>query len=81
IVVVTDGYAEDPEAMTDQVHALLSGTPVTIHTIGFCISENHALNLPGLVYYRSAMDPGELLLGLESVLAESPDFQVTDFDS
>jgi Ca-activated chloride channel homolog len=81
LVVVTDGYAEDPDVMTREVTALLSQTPVTIHTIGFCIDENHALNLPGLVYYRSAMDADELLLGLESVLAESPDFQVTDFDS
>lgn len=81
LVVVTDGYAEDPDKMVRQVRNILTTTPVTIHTIGFCIDENHALNLPGLVYYRSAMDPDELLLGLESVLAESPDFQITDFDS
>lgn len=81
LVVVTDGYAEDPELMVEQVHALLSQTPVTLHTIGFCIDKSHALNMPGLVYYRSAMDPAELSVGLESVLAESPDFQVTDFGS
>ncbi len=81
LVVVTDGEASDINTMNTNVRNILSGTPITIHTIGFCIDESHALNLPEHTFYRSAMAPEELLTGLEAVLAESPDFQVTDFES
>lgn len=79
LVVVTDGYAnkgEDPKAV---VHKMASGTPVLIHTMGFCIGSEHSLNQPGLTIYKSANNPKELATGLGSVLAESETFDVTDF--
>ena len=58
---------------------LLAESPVVIHTIGFCIGEKHSLNQPGRIDYRAADDPVALARGLSAVLAESPDFTVTDF--
>ena len=80
LVIITDGAAgigSDPRGAVDQ---LLHKSPVNVHTIGFCIGTDHALNQPGKTYYKAADDPASLMAGLESVLAESPDFSVTSFD-
>lgn len=79
LVIVTDGEAntgQDPTSVVDQI---LKRSPVVIHTIGFCIGANHSLNQPGRTIYKAADNPGELRKGLEDVLAESPDFDVTAF--
>ncbi|MDB5973148.1 MAG: von Willebrand factor, type [Hydrocarboniphaga sp.] len=80
LVLVTDGYpdpaSEDP---ADAVNTLLSHSPVVLHTIGFCIGEEHVLNQPGRVYYTAADSPEQLNEGLGNVLAEAPAFDVSDF--
>jgi Ca-activated chloride channel homolog len=79
LVVVTDGEAsggEDPGSIVDQV---LAESPVVLHTIGFCIGQDHSLNQPGRVLYQSADNPEELAKGLSDVLAEAPSFDVADF--
>jgi hypothetical protein len=79
LVMVTDGEAnsgQDPTPIVDQV---LGASPVIIHTIGFCIGPEHSLNQPGRIDYRAADDPAALAQGLTAVLAESPDFTVSDF--
>lgn len=78
LVVVTDGEAtgENPQAA---VNTLLASSPVVLHTIGFCIGDNHSLNQPGRVVYRAADNPTELAQGLAEVLAESPSFNVKAF--
>ncbi|MFA5939773.1 MAG: vWA domain-containing protein [Sinimarinibacterium sp.] len=81
LVVVTDGNpdpsSEDP---TSVVEAILTESPVVLHTIGFCIGTNHVLNQPGRSYYMAANDPSQLDSGLSSVLAESPSFDVGSFE-
>lgn len=79
LVVVTDGKANegpDPEAA---VNWIIDNTPVVIHTIGFCIDENHSLNQPGRTHYATAQNPKELISGLKAVLAESEVFDVSSF--
>ncbi len=78
LVVVTDGEAtgENPRNI---VNTVLADSRVVLHTIGFCIGENHSLNQPGRVVYRAADNPAELARGLADVLAESPNFDVKSF--
>jgi uncharacterized protein YegL len=79
LVVITDGEANDGQDPTPAVNNILANTPIVLHTIGFCIGDRHSLNQPGRIDYRAADDPAALARGLTSVLAESPDFTVTDF--
>lgn len=79
LVLITDGMAghgEDPKAAVDLI---LRDTPLNLSVIGFCIGENNVLNQPGFIQYRTATDPESLKESLQSVLAESPDFNVSDF--
>jgi len=80
LVLITDGYAdpasEDPSGV---VTRLLNNSPVILHTIGFCIGEQHVLNQPGRVSYFAANTPEQLDEGLGKVLAEAPSFDVSDF--
>lgn len=80
LVLVTDGYPdparEDP---TDAVTTLLQRSPVVLHTIGFCLGQEHVLNQPGRVYYTAADSPEQLSQGLGSVLAEAPSFDLGQF--
>ena len=78
LVVVTDGESTDGNPI-DIVNRMVGESPVIVHTIGFCIGENHSLNQPGRVLYRNANSPAELAEGLSSVLAEAPSFDVTAF--
>jgi Ca-activated chloride channel family protein len=79
LVVLTDGEANSGQDPTPAVNRILSESPVVIHTIGFCIGKRHSLNQPGRIDYRAADDLDSLKQGLAAVLAESPDFIVTDF--
>jgi Mg-chelatase subunit ChlD len=78
LVVVTDGEAtgEDPRIAVDQ---LIADSPVVLHTIGFCIGDDHSLNQPGRTVYRAADNPRALAQGLSDVLAEAPSFDVARF--
>lgn len=83
VVVITDGAHSggyDPRPVVERILGN-PANPVEIHTIGFCVDENHALNQPGLTHYRSATNPTELKAGLESVLAESESFDAADFEA
>lgn len=79
LVVVTDGEASDGENPKGTINQILGESPVVIHTVGFCIDSMHSLNQPGRILYRSANDYESLKKGLTSVLAEAPDFSVSDF--
>lgn len=79
LVVVTDGEASNNYEPDNAVRQLLAGSPIVLHTIGFCIDDRHSLNQPGYTLYKAANNPEALLAGLESVLAEAPDFQIADF--
>jgi len=81
LVVVTDGQPSKGEDPTRIVHDVLDNSPVLIHTIGFCLSENHSLNQRGSTYYRAANDIDSLRSGLDQVLAEAPNFRVDNFGS
>lgn len=82
LVVVTDGQpdprSEDP---TPVVEDLLATSPIVLHTIGFCIGEDHVLNQPGRTFYIAADSPEQLERGLDSVLAEAPSFDVAAFSN
>lgn len=78
LVVVTDGDATGPDPRP-VVNTAFDESPVVLHTVGFCIGTEHALNQPGKVVYRSADNAAELASGLADVLAESPQFQAHAF--
>lgn len=80
VVIVTDGVADDIKALENSVNMVLSQSPVMIHTIGFCIDENHTLNRQGRTVYRAANNLDELRSGLQEVLAESESFDITGFE-
>lgn len=80
IVVITDGRHSDgydPAATINDIFDNFAN-PIEIHTIGFCITAS-ALNQPGVTYYRSANNPDDLRLGLESALPEAIAFDITQF--
>ena len=79
IVVVTDGIASSIFQLQLAVDKILSNTPITIYSIGFCIGEHHSLNQPGRTIYKSADNPEQLGKGLREVLAESETFDELDF--
>lgn len=81
LVVVTDGEANSGEDPGSIVEHILQESPVTVHTIGFCIGDGHSLNIPGVTDYRAANNPSELLAGLKSVLAESNEYVSDQFES
>ena len=74
LIIVTDGQANPGQEPNAVVNRILANTPVMIHTIGFCIDTNHALNQLGRTNYRTAKDPQELVKGLKAVVAESERF-------
>lgn len=79
LVVVTDGIATDNESPDQIVQTILQESPVVIHSIGFCIDEQHSLNQPGMTSYTAASNAEELQRGLQAVLAESSDFNSDSF--
>ncbi len=81
LVIVTDGEANGGYEPDSEVKALLEESPIVVHTVGFCINDRHSLNNPGYTIYKSANDPESLMAGLDAVLAEAPDFSVSDFSS
>lgn len=80
LVVVTDGDASAGEDPANVVEHLFKHTPVIVHTIGFCIGENHSLNQPGKTLYGAAQNEQELVQGLEDVLAEAESFDLIEFE-
>jgi Ca-activated chloride channel family protein len=79
LVIVTDGEASKGQDPSDAVNALLAESPILVHTVGFCLGEDHSLNQAGRVYYQAADNPEELKKGLSEVLAEAPAFSVDAF--
>lgn len=79
LVVVTDGEADKDEDPRSVVDDLLLNSPVIVHTVGFCIGEDHSLNQPSKILYKAANQPEQLSQGLEEVLAESESFDDAAF--
>ncbi|PCK08702.1 MAG: hypothetical protein COA42_07680 [Alteromonadaceae bacterium] len=80
LIVITDGAANDTKKMNDAVRLIVNNSPINIHTIGFCLGSDHALNQPSIVNYKSANNAAELVSGLKSVLAEAGDFSADTFE-
>jgi Ca-activated chloride channel homolog len=79
LVIVTDGVADQGQDPTAIVNKMLNESPVVVQTIGFCIGAEHSLNQAGRTIYRAAENAAELGQGLADVLAEAPQFAVTQF--
>ena len=79
LVIVTDGQADAGQDPTPIVNQVLAESPVVVQTIGFCIGPQHSLNQAGRTIYRAADNVAELKQGLSDVLAEAPQFAVTQF--
>jgi uncharacterized protein YegL len=80
LVIVTDGEAyPDDQNPGFIVSEILKGSPIIIHTVGFCIDSTHSLNQPGKTIYTAANNPQDVAQGLKSVLAESEKFNVDEF--
>lgn len=80
LVVITDGEASDGETMNKMVDQISQQSSISIHTLGFCLSGQHALNVKGLVNYISANSAQQLLDGLNDVAAESDSFDISAFN-
>jgi Ca-activated chloride channel family protein len=80
LVVVTDGEADKGQRPDQVVDYIVDRTPIIIHTIGFCIGEEHSLNQPGRTIYKAADNPAELGKGLQEVLAEAETFVLDRFE-
>lgn len=78
LVVVTDGRADDGSALKRAVKRA-SDSGALIHTIGFCIAADNALQKASYSF-RTANDPEELRAAVVGVLAESEDFQPMTFE-
>lgn len=81
MVVVTDGEADKGQDPGSIVKTVLEQSPILMHTVGFCIGENHSLNQAGKVLYQSADSPEALRQGLKDVLAEATSFNVDEFQA
>ncbi len=81
LVVVTDGEASEGQDPGEAVAGLLRDSPVVLHTIGFCLGDQHSLNQPGRTLYLAADNPEALSRGLGDVLAEAPAFNAAGFDT
>jgi Ca-activated chloride channel family protein len=79
MVVVTDGHADQGQDPTAIVNKVLAESPVVLQVIGFCIGAKHALNQAGRTMYKEANNVEDLRQGLADVLAEAPQFTVTEF--
>lgn len=80
LVIITDGeHTPSSEAPDTVVEEILATTPIVIHTLGFCIGDQHSLNQPGRILYKAANTLQDLERGLGEVLAESTDFKVSQF--
>jgi Ca-activated chloride channel homolog len=79
LVIVTDGHADQGQDPTGIVNRILTESPVVVQTIGFCIGSKHSLNQAGRTIYRAADNVESLRQGLADVLAEAPQFTVTEF--
>jgi Ca-activated chloride channel family protein len=80
LVVVTDGEATSGYEPDKVLAKILSESPVVVHTIGFCINTQHSLNQPGRTIYNTAQDYDSLRQSLQGILAESPEFSVSEFN-
>ncbi len=80
LILLTDGEASDTSIFNRIVEEILTHSPIIVHGMGFCVSKNHSMNQPGRTIYKEAGNFRELLEGLQSVLAESPDFIVKEFN-
>ncbi|MCK5898179.1 MAG: VWA domain-containing protein [Methylococcales bacterium] len=79
LVIVTDGIASSNEDPGQILRTILTQSPVMIHSIGFCLDGDHALNQTGLTTYTAAGNAEELKQGLQAVLSEAPDFSPNEF--
>ncbi|MCI4625982.1 MAG: VWA domain-containing protein [Candidatus Magnetoovum sp. WYHC-5] len=79
LVIVTDGVASPGQDPTAIVNHIIDSTPIVIHTIGFCIGAEHALNQAGRTDYKTADSPQELVHGLKGVLAEAEEYDMSEF--
>ena len=78
LVVVTDGMADNANALTRAVDRAVS-EGVLLHTIGFCVSANSELKKASYTF-RTAQNPEELRSAVLGVLAEAEDFQSLEFE-
>ena len=79
LIVVTDGEADADDPTDPVVTQVSDESPVVMHVVGFCIGGNHALNKEGVTLYTAADNSSALSAGLESVLAESENFDSSYF--
>jgi hypothetical protein len=79
LIVVTDGEASKGQDPSGIVNSFFKQTPIVLHTIGFCIGEQHSLNQAGKALYQAADSPEQLKEGLKEVLAEAAEFTPDQF--
>lgn len=80
VIIVTDGEANMGEDPTSIVNKMVDGTPIEVHSIGFCLDKNHSLNQVGRTFYTPANNVAQLVAAMNSVLAESNSFD-GDFET
>ncbi|MDH5510035.1 MAG: VWA domain-containing protein [Nitrospinota bacterium] len=78
MIIITDGVATDSDPSVT-ARMIVSSSMVRIHAIGFCLDGKHKLDVPGYTRYSTANNPQTLEEGLQSVLAESDQFDPGTF--
>lgn len=81
IIVTTDGAADDPDRLIEEVKTTVNTTPIQVATIGIGIGRRHVLNAEGNTSYVAVDDVGKLGEALQAVAAENASFDpITAFD-
>ncbi len=80
LIIVTDGNASMGQDPRDIVNDISANSPIEIHSIGFQFTGQHSLNQVGITTYYQADDYDGLMNSFTSILAESTNFDSTDFN-
>ncbi len=78
LIVITDGASSDGDP-SRPARKIVNRSAIRIHVIGFCVDSSHSLNVPGYTTFTTASNPEALYQGLADVLAESEEFDPTEF--
>jgi len=78
LIVITDGESGDGDPGKN-AKFIADVSTIQMHVIGFCVGDDHSLNIKGVTNYSTAQNPAELKKGLQKVLAESKEFDIKSF--
>lgn len=80
IIVTTDGAADEPSDLRQEIEEIARVTPIQVATIGIGVDGNHVLRRPSIASFVDISNAAALGEALTKAIAESQDFSaVTSF--